>query len=333
LRLVNIDREASRHGLAYERLGQLIVGPFLGRIEMLEPVETHFAGHECVKLENESLILWVTQSVGPRIIGLELRGGENLFALLPDEALDCPGEGTFNMFGGHRLWHAPEDPQRTYIPDNEPVEVTTVPGGIRVIQPVEEKTGIRKSMTITLPDEGPQVIVDHSLKNLGRLPIELAPWAITQLKSGGVAILPQASAPVDKHGVLPNRRIVLWPYTHMNSSHINWGDWFIFVHANLQTGSLKLGFPNPVGWLGYVLGNTLFVKSAEYKPEASYFDQGSSSECYCNPRFLELETLGPRTLISPDEVVTHRETWALYEPIDFTLDQNAVRTLVESLEI
>ena len=101
----------------------------------------------------------------------------------------------------------------------------------------------------------------------------------------------------------------------------------------MQERALKLGFPNPVGWLGYVFGNTLFVKSAEYQPDAVYYNQGSSSECYCNPRFLELETLGPRTLIMSGEKVTHRETWALYAPIDFILNENDVRTLVESLEL
>lgn len=300
---------------------------------MLEPVETHYAGHDCVKLENESLDLWVTQDVGPRIIGLEVKGGENLFAVLPNEPLDYPGEGIFYLYGGHRLWYAPEDPHRTYIPDNEPVEVANVAGGIRVTQPVEEKTGIRKSMTITLPDEGARVVVDHCLENQGGMPIELAPWAITKLKTGGVAILPQASGPADEHGVLPNRQIVLWPYTQMNSPHITWGDRFILVQANMQEGAIKLGFPNPEGWLGYVLGNTLFVKSAEYQPDAFYYDQGSSSECYCNPRLLELETLGPRTHISPGEAVTHRETWSLFAPIDFTLDEDVVEMLVESLEI
>jgi hypothetical protein len=119
----------------------------------------------------------------------------------------------------------------------------------------------------------------------------------------------------------------------VNSPHITWGDRFIFVHANMQEGALKLGFPNLVGWLGYVLGNILLVKSAEYQPEGIYYDQGSSSECYCNPRLLELETLGPRTRISPGEVVTHCETWTLFTPIDFTLDEDAVGTLAESLEI
>ena len=101
----------------------------------------------------------------------------------------------------------------------------------------------------------------------------------------------------------------------------------------MQEGALKLGFPNPVGWLGYVYGNTLFVKRAEYQPDAVYFDQGSSSECYCNPRFLELETLGPRTVISSGDLVMHRETWAHFTAIDFTLNEDDVRKLVESLEL
>lgn len=300
---------------------------------MLEPVETQFGGFDCVKLENESLALWVTQSVGPRIIGFALQRGENIFAVLPDEPLDSPGEGTYYLRGGHRLWHAPEDPQRTYIPDNEPVTVTEVPDGIRVTQPVEVKTGIRKSITITLPDEEARVLVDHCLENLGRKPIELAPWAITQFKTGGVAILPQADAPTDEHGMLPNRQITLWSYTQINSPHITWGDRYIFVHASMQDGALKIGFPNPVGWLGYVLGDMLFVKSAEYQSGASYFDRGSSSECYCNPSFLELETLGPRASVAPDEEVTHREIWTLYSDIDFAPTEDAVRSLIESLEL
>jgi hypothetical protein len=47
--------------------------------------ETRFASHDCVKLENTTLALWLTRSVGPRILGLALPGGENLFAVLPDD--------------------------------------------------------------------------------------------------------------------------------------------------------------------------------------------------------------------------------------------------------
>jgi hypothetical protein len=300
---------------------------------MIKRTTARFAGYDCVKLENDALALWVTQSVGPRIIGLALQGDANLFAELPDETAACPGEGTYSFRGGHRLWHAPEDPRRTYIPDDTPVTVTDTESGILVTQPVEAQTGIQKSLTITLDGQETRVIIDHTLHNLGKWPVEVAPWAITQLKPGGVAILPQAIGPADEYGVLPNRHIVLWPYTQISSPHIKWGDQYVFVKATMQSGALKIGFPNPVGWMAYVIEDTLFVKHAAYQPEAIYFDRGSSSECYCNPRFLELETLGPRTKLAPGESVTHRETWTLHSGVSFRPDEATMRELVDELGV
>jgi hypothetical protein len=274
--------------------------------------QTRFAGYECVRLENEALALWLTRSVGPRILSLALPGGENLFAVLPDDAVECPGIGPLSFRGGHRLWYAPEDPRRTYLPDDDPLAITEIENGLCVTQPVEAPTGIQKSLTVTLPGSDARVVVDHTLHNRGRSPVELAPWAITQLKPGGVAVLPQATALADEYGLLPNRHIVLWPYTRIDSPHITWSDRYLFVEATMQEGALKIGFPNPVGWLAYAVDDTLFVKQAAYHPGANYFDRGSSSECYCNRRFLELETLGPRTTLAPGESVSHRETWAVH---------------------
>jgi len=286
---------------------------------MVTRTETHFAGHECVKLENGALGLWLTRSVGPRILGLALRGGENLFAVLSDDSVECPGAGMFSFRGGHRLWYAPEDPLRTYLPDDNPVSIAEIDDGLRVTQPVEAPTGLQKSLTVTLPDQGPGsapcVVVDHKLHNRGRHPIDLAPWAITQLKPGGVAVLPQATALSDEYGLLPNRHIVLWPYTRVDSPQITWGDRYLLVEATMREGALKIGFPNPDGWLAYAVDDTLFVKQAPYLTGADYYDRGSSSECYCNPRFLELETLGPRTMLAPGESVTHQETWVVYEGV------------------
>ncbi len=276
---------------------------------MVTRTETRFAGYECLRLENEALALWVTRSLGPRILGLAVTGGENLFAVLPDDTVDCPGVGPFSFRGGHRLWVAPEDLRRTYLPDDDPLAFTEIENGLLITQPVEASTGIQKSLTITLPGSDARVVVDHKLLNLNRSPVDLAPWAITQLRPGGVAVLPQATALADEYGLLPNRHLVLWPYTRLDSPHITWGDRYLLVQATMQEGALKIGFPNPDGWLAYAVDDTLFVKQAAYQPDATYYDRGSSSECYCNPRFLELETLGPRTRLAPGESVSHRETW------------------------
>jgi len=290
-----------------------------------------FAGYDCVKLENEALALWITRSVGPRIIGLALQGRESLFAVLPNDKTECPNGSIFSFRGGHRLWCAPEDLDTTYIPDDDPVSIAEVPSGLVVTQPIQAQTGIQKSLTITLPGPDARVIIDHTLRNEEGDPVELAPWAITQLKPGGSGILPQVSGPVDEHGLLPNRQIALWPYTEIDSPYITWGDRFVFVKAAMRDGMLKIGFPNPAGWLAYAVDDTLFVKYAEYQPQAAYFDRQSSSECYCNPRFIELETLGPRITLSPGESVTHRETWAVYPGVSVQADEAAVEKLVREL--
>ena len=295
---------------------------------------TRFLNLDCVRLKNESIELLVTQSVGPRIIRLSFLGGKNLLAELPDLALDCPGkDDKLNLYGGHRLWHAPQIEERTYLPDNQPVEIKAIEKGLVVIQPTEAETCIQKSLRITLPDNSPTVVVDHSFKNEGMWPIETAPWAITQLPKGGVAIMPQLTENVDATEVWPNRSIALWPFTDINSSHIHWGNRFIFVEANMHEGMLKFGLPNPDGWLAYHCDDTLFVKHAVYQQQAPYFDRGSSSQVYCDPSLIELETVAPKSTIAPGDTVTHRETWTLYSNIEFEQSEEAAQTLVTQLNI
>jgi hypothetical protein len=198
---------------------------------------------------------------------------------------------------------------------------------------VERQTGIQKSLAIALPDPEARVVVDHMLQNQGTEAVELAPWAITQLKTGGIAVLPQATIPADEFGLLPNRHLVLWPYTQVTSAHITWGDRYVFITATMESGALKVGFPNPSGWMAYAVDGTLFVKYASYWPGAAYFDRGSSSECYCNSRFIELETLGPRTILAPGDSVTHREIWTVRAGVSFRPGEAAAQALVDRLQL
>jgi hypothetical protein len=92
-----------------------------------------------------------------------------------------------------------------------------------------------------------------------------------------------------------------------------------------------VGFSNPRGWLAYWLHGILFVKRAQYEARASYYDYGSSSECYCNDRFLELETLGPISMLAPGAAAKHVETWDLYRDIERPNDEKDAQSLVEKL--
>ncbi len=288
---------------------------------------TRFLDFDCVSLQNTSLSLLVTQSVGPRIISMRFNGSDNMFAELPDFVTERPDGKKFHFYGGHRLWYAPENMQRTYSPDDSPVEIVQMGNGLSVTQPVEAQTGIEKTIHISLLEDKPQIIIHHTLTNRGLRPVECTPWAITQFKTGGVAILPQSR---EQPGFLPNRSLAIWPYTDIANPFVSWGNRYILVRAEMQT-DFKVGFPNPRGWLAYWLAGTLFVKRVDFDPQAAYYDFGSSSECYCNDQFLELETLAPIGTLAPDESVAHTERWELYADVNLPVGEAATQTLVEKL--
>ncbi|WP_420631126.1 hypothetical protein [Candidatus Leptofilum sp.] len=290
---------------------------------------TRFANYDCVQMQNGSLSLWVTSSVGPRIIGLALHGGDNLFAALPEAHAMTPAGQRYNFRGGHRLWHAPEDPERTYVPDDDPVTVTAVsPQTITFTQPTEPLTGIQKSISVTLPDASATVLVEHTLINRGKEPVTLAPWGITQLKTGGFAILPQSDMDT---GLLPNRRLAFWPYARLDSPRVQLGNRFIFVQAIMTDEKFKVGWANQASWLAYWVDDTLFMKEAAYQDEADYYDFGSSSECYCDDFCLELETLGPRTILASETAVSHQERWRVFADVQLEPEETAVQATIARL--
>lgn len=288
-----------------------------------------YAGYDCLILGNGHLKTWVTVSCGPRIIGLSFKGGENMLAELPNAVYETPSGKEYRFRGGHRLWHAPEHPERTYVPDDEEVRVSQIEGGASFQQPIENSTGIQKSIEILLLDEEPRISINHTLTNHGASTVELAPWAITQLRPGGFAILPQNTRDT---GLLPNRRLTLWPYTDVNSPFISWGNQFVMVQAKMRSEKLKIGWANPAGWLAYWLDGTVFVKHTDYHSQSEYYDYGSSTECFCDPNCIELETLGPKAILEPGQSVSHREQWLLFSSVQADLDGPGIRGLIERIE-
>lgn len=290
--------------------------------------KVNFNNIECVEIGNECLSLLASVSVGPRVLSLKTKSSDNFFAELPDLILDCPSVGPYHLYGGHRLSFAPEDPIITYLPDDDPVNAEAFENGVRITQGVEPKTSIQKELEIRLIDDKNEVEVRHRITNHGDKELTLAPWAITQLRPGGIGILPLYGGGTPDNPTLPDRSIVLWPYTDIGSKHITWGNQQILVHANMEDGSLKFGFTNSVGWLAYWFDGTLFVKRAEFDPQAAYFDFGSSSECYCNPSFIELETLAPITKLASGESVEHVELWQVYEDVAWDDDLKGILSLL-----
>lgn len=264
---------------------------------------------------------------GPRIVGFARSGGPQLFAVLPDEVIDHSDVGTFSFLGGHRLWRAPEIPAVTYQPDDEPVAVDQRGDGVWLTG-APDADGIVKVISLRQREE--LTMVDHTLRHDGTEPVRCAAWAITQLTVGGFAVLPQSLEPVDADGVLPNRSIVLWPYTDPSAPEIEFGSREVRVTASSRQAKTKIGQENRRGWIAYVVGNELFVKwGPPHRDDREYADRGSSVECYRDERFLELESLSPLTTLLPGHELHHREIWMLADLTDTQLDDALASLPVE----
>ena len=251
----------------------------------------------------------VALDAGPRVVGYELAGHRNLFADLPDAVIDHPAAGRFWFIGGHRLWRAPEEPPVTYQSDHHAVEVVKEGGSLTVSGP-PDSDGIVKVLTLT--QHGPLTVVDHMLENVGTRSIDAAPWALTQLVPGGRAILPNSVDNVDADGLLPNRTVVLWPYSDVAASGVSISRSEIRIETSENSTKFKIGQPNRRGWVAYGMGDELFVKWAPLHDDlSSYVDLGSSIQCYVDSRFVELESLGPLTSLEPGDHCHHREVWTM----------------------
>lgn len=275
-------------------------------------MSTDFYGLPTRVLDNGHVRLEYLAEAGPRIVRLFAAGSEeNLLAELPTLKMDTP-QGPYYIRGGHRLWHSPEAFPRSYLPDNAGQIVEELPDGVLLTQPVEPATGIRKSIEVRLAPGQAMVTLTHELKNAGIWPVELAPWAITQMRLGGVAILPQQVGALDAAGLLANRQLVLWPYTRWADPRLELGDDLILIRAQSLMPPCKVGYLNRHGWSGYLIGSTLFVKRFLPDVDRPHPDFGCNAEVYCCDQFIEVESLGALVTLAPGASVRHVETWELH---------------------
>jgi hypothetical protein len=265
----------------------------------------------CIRLYNDEIELVVTTDMGPRIVRFGFINKQNFFYLVPGHPCKMSGD-EWRIYGGHRLWHAPEAMPRSYNPDNERVEFTVQDNCIKLVQPKETTTGIVKEMEITLSHDKNEVTVVHRLINQNLWDVELAVWPISMLAQNGRAIIPQEPYGEGDDFLLPTRSLALWQYTKMNDPRWIWGEKYIQAKQNSSnTSEQKIGILNKQGWSVYYLNGELLIKKFNFNPDAVYPDYGSNNEVYINGNFLEMETLGPLTKTPPAGEVVHLERWLL----------------------
>jgi hypothetical protein len=268
-----------------------------------------------VRLTNGVVDVDVSTEFGPRVMRYRFCGGENMFAEVPHLSTPTP-QGVWKPRGGHRLWVAPEHMPGSYALDDRPVMHEEIDAGAAVFRQPVDSTGIEKSLTVRLSREVSTVIVEHTVTNRSSWPIRVAPWAITIVAPGTVAI-PQPPYRSHNEALLPAQTIVLWSYTDLNDSRWLIGPRLIRVTPDpARPQPQKIGVGSPQGWCALLRARTVFMKQVEWDGTAEYPDRGSNIEVFTAGDYLELETLGPLRVLAPDAAATHTERWDLFRDVE-----------------
>ena len=266
-----------------------------------------------LRLANDDIELLVTTDVGPRILVYKTTQGENVLKTFDDQ-LGGSGEQQWRIRGGHRLWLAPEDALLTYHIDNTPAtwRYDGFSGEVVVESIQLTPQRLRKTLGILSAAQSSRVSLRHTVVNEGDQPIALAVWALTVMQTEGLEIIPQPALSDHAGDLLPNRSLVLWPYTDLSDLRLTLGRRFWLLRQAPSYPRIKIGLPHREKWIAYLWRDSLFIKTFDYDPTAVYPDGGSNFETFANSEILEIESLGPYVTLRPGETTNLQEIWHLF---------------------
>lgn len=266
-----------------------------------------------LRLSHDETELLVTTDVGPRVISYRTGGRDNIFHLVKED-LGGSGEADWRMRGGHRFWLAPEDSALSYHADNHPVAWTHDATSDELVIESRQNTPtpIRKTLGLQLADDSSRVTVRHMATNEGNSPVQLATWGLSVMRPGGLEIIPQPPLLAHPQGILPNRMVVLWPYTDPTDRRWRLGTNYWFLRQEKNSLPTKLGLAHRQRWIAYMSEDLLFIKEIDWISDETYPDSGCNFETFSDANILEIESLGPLKILQPGEAVTHTERWQLF---------------------
>lgn len=295
---------------------------------------SYFGFEHNLHIDNGAVELIIPSEFGPRVMRYARTGGENVLAEISPHTQRVPTSfgDDWHIYGGHRLWTAPEHAERSYYPDNQPVRVEQRPNGVVLTQAVERHSGLEKRIEVELAESGSEVTLRHRLTNRGSETLELAPWTLSAMAPGGRAYFAHPPFVPHPEALAPARPLVLWPFTRMSDPRWSWGDRILCLQQDVRRSDpQKVGMYDPLGFMAYALPGQLFVKRHLPRPGA-HADFGCNVQTFTNELFLELETLGPTVSLAPGRQVEHGERWYLFEGVSLTgseaeIEQTLTRVL------
>lgn len=290
----------------------------------------HFG--RCLYADNGVIEAAIPLEYGIRIGHFSFCSGENVFFEQPKDMTDLSTPEGWRVYGGHRLWLAPEGPH-DYYPDNEPVSYDMLyrdamgnlsagsdACGILISQKADIRIGVKKSMYLYFGkketgDEN-RLTVIHRVENTGKEILRAALWAISAMAPGGIEHIPLKRY---YNGSMPRHRFATWHYTNLGDERATYTrEEITLTHMPIEE-KYKIGVGHPDGQVCYENKGVIFILSFPIDADSEYPDGNVSYETFLCRHMTEMESLSPCMNILPGEYAEHREVWELRKSQDQSL--------------
>ncbi len=272
---------------------------------------------DCISLRNATTEAILCPAAGGRILSYAIAGKNVLYLPPGDEGWVWDGSSTGNApMNAGRCDIGPENivARRTVLWQGRWTgEIIGDRQAVLRSQP-DPGTGVRLERTFELAELSTQLKFTQTIINVSEQSVETCHWSRTFVNGKGTAVVP-----VSRPSRFPNFYVRYDPPGRLinfapEDPNIKLVDDYLLI--NDHPLNPKLGFDSHRGWLAYASNqDLLFVKKFPTYPQRAYNEVAglTISVWYPEKDMVELEPIGPRERILPNQSASFTETWYLIE--------------------
>jgi hypothetical protein len=267
----------------------------------------------CIRLENENTTVILCPEVGGRVLEYAWKGKNCLYVDPSQRGWRYePGKRGIDPCGG-RFDVGPEKlvPRHPDLWLGKWTGELIGPRAARLTSVPDTATGAQLVREFTLDGSSSRLTCTQTIKNVSEKTIPWCHWGRTLAQGGGICVVP-----LSPPSRFPKGYIMYGPGSVMNfqpeDPNIRVRDGFLEVLATPKQP--KLGIDSYAGWICYFSRNDLLlVKRFPTYPDRVYNEMAAItiSIWYYKDLMCELEPIGPRTNLAPNESASFTEQWWL----------------------
>lgn len=285
-----------------------------------------FYGYQdCVELSNGTARVVLCPAAGGRVLEYSLRG-QNALYLDPQGsgATYQPGRKGISMSAG-RFDIGPEQtiPKHPLLWMGRWQADITGPHSARLTSVADMATGVQLIREFILDPKSTKLTCKQTIKNISQEPKAYCHWSRTFALGQGICVIP-----LTKPSRFPHGYVMYGPGPAINfrpqDPNIRIREGFLEILAAPKFP--KLGMDSYAGWFAYLMkNNIMFVKQFPTDRNRVYNEVAglTMSIWYPDKAMCELEPIGPRENLQPNQAASFTETWRLL-PYPFPAKGNPV---------